>query len=225
MKVINMSLSGLRRLALQTANLKTNPKSKFAKLSDVAKERLINDVYVENMTDDELFSAIANRIQQYNFPKNPNKQLSNNNFTKTVSNSELEKQADDILAANPEEVSEDVYYLPTQNDFVYSTDEEILNLLAENENIKKAQAYDDRYRKEYAIYDKQHYQPTKGSVWHIKKSTYKPQPEHQKIRTLISELLENQDDPYVGGVDTISDIGSGVTPDKYKQYLDMWRNN
>lgn len=223
-----MNLAGLRKLALQTANLRTNPKSKFAHLSDIAKERLINQVYKDNMTDDELFSAISDRIQQYNYPKNPNKQINRTALDDlpevSEANPELERQANRILAENPEEIGEDVYYLPTQNDFEYSTEEELLNLLAENENIKKAQAYDERFRKEYAIYDKQHYQPTKGSVWHIRKSDYKPQPQHQQVRALISELLENQDDPFASGIDTISDLGAGVSPDQYKQYLDLWRN-
>lgn len=223
-----MNLALLRKAALSTLNNRTNPKSKFAHLSNVAKERLVNDVVKSNMSDDELISAISDRIQQYNYPKNPNKQINRTTLDDlpdvSEANPELERQANKILADNPEEEFVDAYYLPTQEDFEYSTDEELLNLLAENENIKRAQAYDDRYRREYAIYDKQHYQPDKGPVWHIRKSIYKPQPEHQQMRALISELLENQDDPYAGGVDAISEMGSGISPDKYKQYLNEWRS-
>lgn len=221
-----MNLGALRKAALMTLDMKANPKSKFAKLSNVAKERLVNDVYSPEMSDDELISAIVDKIQQQKMPKNPKYELKNkNNDNISTSYSDLERQADEILKANPEEEFVDAYYLPTQDDFEYSDEETLLNLLAENENIKRAQAFDDRYRKEVAIYDKQHYQPTKGPVWHIRKSTYKPQPEHQKMRALISDLLENQDDPYASGIDTISDTGSGVSPDKYRQYLDEWRKN
>lgn len=223
-----MSLGLLQKNAKMLLDMKANPKSKYAHLSDVAKERLINDVYTEDITDDELISAIIDRINEFNYPKNPNKQISKTALDDLPdigeANPELERQANKILADNPEEEFVDAYYLPTQEDFDYSTDEELLNLLAENENIKRAQEYDDRYRREYAIYDKQHYQPDKGPVWHIRKSTYKPQPEHQQMRALISELLENQDDPYAGGVDVISEMGSGVSPDKYKQYLNEWRS-
>lgn len=222
-----MNLALLRKAALSTLNNKANPKSKFAHLSNVAKERLVNDVVKSNMPEDELIAAITDRIQQYNYPKNPNKQISKVNIDDlpevSAPNPQLERQADEFLAANPKEEFVDAYYLPTQDDFMYSTDDQLLNLLAENENIKKAQEFDDRFRKEYAIYDKQHYQPTKGQVWKIRKSDYKPQPEHQKIRALISDLLENAEDPYAGGVDIISDIGSGVTPDVYKKYLEEWR--
>lgn len=224
-----MSLGLLQKNAKMLLDMKANPKSKYAHLSDVAKERLVNDVYTENMSDEELISAIIDRINQYNYPKNPNKQISRTALDDlpevNEANPKLEQQADEILKANPEEEFVDAYYLPTRDDFEYSDEETLLNLLAENENIKKAQAFDDRYRKEAAIYDKTHYQPTKGQVWHIRKSSYQPQPEHQKIRALISELLENQDDPYAGGVDAISEIGSGVSPDKYRQYLDEWRKN
>lgn len=198
-----MNLALLRKAALSTLNNKTNPKSKFAHLSNVAKERLVNDVVNSEMPEDELISAITDKIQQYNYPKNPNKQISRIALDDlpevSEANPELERQANKILADNPEEEFVDAYYLPTQDDFEYSTDEELLNLLAENENIKRAQAYDDRYRREYAIYDKQHYQPDKGPVWRIRKSDYKPQPEHQQMRALISELLENQDDPHISG--------------------------
>lgn len=221
-----MNLGTLRKAALMTLDMKANPKSKFAKLSNVAKERLVNDVYSPEMSDDELISAIVDKIQQQKMPKNPKYELKNkNNDNISASYSDLERQADEILKANPEEEFVDAYYLPTQDDFEYSDEETLLNLLAENENIKRAQAFDNRYRKEAAIYDKQHYQPTKGPVWHIRKSSYKPQPEHQKMRALISDLLENQDDPYASGIDAISDTGSGVSPDKYRQYLDEWRKN
>ena len=223
-----MNLALIRKAALSTLNNKTNPKSKFAHLSNVAKERLVNDVVNSEMPEDELISAITDKIQQYNYPKNPNKQINRTALDDlpevSEANPELERQANKILADNPEEEFVDAYYLPTQEDFEYSSDDELLNLLAENENIKRAQAYDDRYRREYAIYERQHYQPDKGPVWHIRKSTYKPQPEHQQMKALISDLLENAEDPYAGGVDVISDIGSGVSPDKYKQYLDEWRS-
>ena len=213
-----MNLGLLRKNAKMLLDMKANPKSKYAKLSDVAKERLINQVYSEDMTDDELISAIVDKIQQQKMPKNPKYEIKPSKLKSNVddinTNSDLERQADEILKANPEEEFVDTYYLPTQDDF-NGDEETLLNLLAENENIRKAQEFDDRYRKQYAIYDKQHYQPTKGPVWRIKKSTYKPQPEHPKMRALISELLENQDDPYA----------SGISPDKYRQYLEEWRRS
>lgn len=98
--------------ARMLADLKTNPKSKYAKLSDAEKNNLIRLVYKEGMNDDELFDAIRNQIQSrrnFNTPevKDYTKSVSdydyNEPFNKelysqlTKPNTKLEQQADKIL--------------------------------------------------------------------------------------------------------------------------------
>ena len=48
--------------ARMLADLKTNPKSKYSKLSDAERDNLIRLIYKEGMNDDELFDAIRNQI-------------------------------------------------------------------------------------------------------------------------------------------------------------------
>ena len=98
--------------ARMLADLKTNPKSKYAKLSDAEKNNLIRLVYKEGMNDDELFDAIRNQIQSrrnFNTPEVKDYTKSaydydyNEPFNKelysqlTKPNTKLEQQADKIL--------------------------------------------------------------------------------------------------------------------------------
>lgn len=98
--------------ARMLADLKTNPKSKYSKLSDAERDNLIRLIYKEGMNDDELFDAIRNQIQSrrnFNTPKVKD-------YTKTVTDydynepfdkelysqltkpdTKLEQQADKIL--------------------------------------------------------------------------------------------------------------------------------
>lgn len=98
--------------ARMLADLKTNPKSKYAKLSDTEKNNLIRLVYKEGMNDDELFDAIRNQIQtrhNFNTPKvkDYTKSVSDYDYDEpfdkelysqlTKPNTKLEQQADKIL--------------------------------------------------------------------------------------------------------------------------------
>lgn len=98
--------------ARMLADLKTNPKSKYAKLSDAEKNNLIRLVYKEGMSDNELFDAIRNQIQtrhNFNTPtvKNYTKSVSDYDYNEpfdkelysqlTKPNTKLEQQADKIL--------------------------------------------------------------------------------------------------------------------------------
>lgn len=98
--------------ARMLADLKTNPKSKYSKLSDAERDNLIRLVYKEGMNDDELFDAIRNQIQSrrnFNTPvvKDYTKRVSDYDYDEpfdkelysqlTKPNTKLEQQADDIL--------------------------------------------------------------------------------------------------------------------------------
>lgn len=98
--------------ARMLADLKTNPKSKYAKLSDAEKDNLIRLVFKEGMNDDELFDAIRNQIQSrhnFNTPtvKDYTKHVSDYDYNEpfdkelysqlTKPNTKLEQQADKIL--------------------------------------------------------------------------------------------------------------------------------
>lgn len=110
--------------ARMLADLKTNPKSKYSKLSDVERDNLIRLVYKEGMNDDELFDAIRNQIQSrrnFNTPvvKDYTKRVSDYDYDEpfdkelysqlTKPNTKLEQQADDIL-------NEDAYRKLTEED-------------------------------------------------------------------------------------------------------------
>lgn len=105
-------LSKGQKNARMLADLKTNPKSKYAKLSDAEKNNLIRLVYKEGMNDDELFDAIRNQIQSrrnFNTPEvkdytksvydyDYNEPFDNELYTQlTKPNTKLEQQADKIL--------------------------------------------------------------------------------------------------------------------------------
>lgn len=98
--------------ARMLADLKTNPKSKYAKLSDAEKNNLIRLIYKEGMNDNELFDAIRNQIQtrrNFNIPKvkdytksvydyDYNEPFDSELYTQlTKPNTKLEQQADKIL--------------------------------------------------------------------------------------------------------------------------------
>lgn len=98
--------------ARMLADLKTNPKSKYAKLSDAEKNNLIRLVYKEGMNDDEFFDAIRNQIQSrrnFNTPevKDYTKPVYDYDYNEpfdkelysqlTKPNTKLEQQADKIL--------------------------------------------------------------------------------------------------------------------------------
>lgn len=122
---------GLKRLltkgqknARMLADLKTNPKSKYAKLSDAEKNNLIRLVYKDDMSDDELFNAIRNQIQSkrnFNTPevKDYTKSVQDYDYNEpfdkelysqlTEPNTKLEQQADKIL-------NEDTYHKLTEED-------------------------------------------------------------------------------------------------------------
>lgn len=110
--------------ARMLADLKTNPKSKYSKLSDTERDNLIRLVYKEGMNDDELFDAIRNQIQsRRNFNtsvvKDYTKRVSDYDYDEpfdkelysqlTKPNTKLEQQADDIL-------NEDAYRKLTEED-------------------------------------------------------------------------------------------------------------
>ena len=228
-----MNLGQLRKYALMTAQMKANPKSRFAHLHPIVQERLVNSVYHPDMSDDELFKAIANKIVQHPMPKNPTKEaaVSQLDYEKSYDeliapNRELEAEADKILAANPEKITGDTEEIFNPTEFDYMYDEDLIpNMIIERLNAQKAREYDDRYRKSYAIYDRQHYQPTIGRVTHIRKNSYKPQLDNSsRPKIPFDERYTNMEDPFAGGIDNISDIGSGIPKDKYKQFLDYVRS-
>ena len=110
--------------ARMLADLKTNPKSRYAKLSDAEKDNLIRLVYKEGMNDDELFDAIRNQIQSrrnFNTPevKDYTKYIHDYDYNEpfdkelysqlTKPNTKLEQQADKIL-------NEDAYRKLTEED-------------------------------------------------------------------------------------------------------------
>lgn len=196
-----MNLGQLRKYALMTAQMKTNPKSRFARLHPIAQERVINSVYSPDMTDDELFKAIADEIVQYPMPKNPIKEaaVSQKDYEKSYDeliapNRALEDEADKILSANPEKFTGDTEEIfdPTDLDYMYNEDL-LPNIIAEKLNAQKAREFDARYRKAYAIYDRQHYQPTIGRVTHIRRNTYKPQPDRSsRAKIPFNERMEDE---------------------------------
>lgn len=205
----------LRRLALQTAELKTNPKSRFARLHPSARKRIVDSVYQDNMTDDELFKAISDKIMQHPMPKNPTKEaaVSQLDYEKSYDeliapNKELEAEADKILAANPEKFTGDTEEIFNPTDLDYMYDEDLIpNMIVEKLNAQRARDFDTRYRKAYAIYDRQHYQPTLGRVTRIRRNTYKPQPDkHSGSKLPFDERMEDEglpnfEDAYYPGED------------------------
>lgn len=228
-----MNLGQLRKYALMTAQMKANPKSRFAHLHPIVQERLVNSVYNPDMSDDELFKAIANKIVQHPMPKNPTKEaaVSQLDYEKSYDeliapNRKLEAEADKILAANPEKITGDTEEIFNPTEFDYMYDEDLIpNMIVERLNAQKAREYDDRYRKAYAIYDRQHYQPTMGRVTHIRKNSYKPLLDNSsRPKIPFDERYTNMEDPFAGGIDTVSDIGSGIPIDKYRQFLDYVRS-
>lgn len=226
-----MNATLLRKLALTLAENKTNPKSKFAHLSPEAKQRVVNSSFKHNQTDDELFKAISENVSKHTMPKNPTHKVASVSqkdyeYDELIApNQKLEAEADKILAANPEPDdfdTEDMFNID-RYDLEYTDNDELLqNLMIEQINNQKARDFDKRYRTEYAKWEQKQYQPTKGPVYHIRKKNYIPK-ERKGTITPINELIENANDPYAGGVDLPTDIGSGVTMDKYKQFLDYIR--
>ena len=210
-----MSLGRLRKLALMTAQMKANPKSRFAHLHPDTQKRLVNSVYTPNMSDDDLFKAIADKIVQHPMPKNPTKRaaVSQNDYEKSYDdliapNETLEAEADKILAANPEKFTGDTeeIFNPSELDYMY--DEDLIpDMIVEKLNAQRARDFDARYRKAYAIYDRQHYQPTLGPVYHIRRNGYKSQPDRSSGRKLPfdermeDEGLPNFEDAYYPGED------------------------
>lgn len=231
-----MNLGQLRKYALMTAQMKTNPKSRFAHLHPVAQERLVNSVYSPDMSDDDLFKAIADKIVQHPMPKNPTKeaavtQLDYENLESEYDrliqpNKALEDEADKILAANPEKFTGDTEEIFDPTDLDYMYDEDLIpNMIVEKINAQRARDFDARYRKAYAIYDRQQYQPTMGRVTHIGRKGYIPQPDRSSgAKIPFDERYTNMEDPFAGGIDAPSDVGSGVSMDKYKQFLDHIRS-
>lgn len=212
-----MNLMMLRKLALQKALKKTNPQSKFAKMHPIEQMEIVNKAYKPNMSDDALYQAIADKIMHPDYEKSYDDLI--------APNKALEAEADKILAANPEKFTGDTeeIFNPTEADYIYDKDL-IPNMIVERLNAQKAREYDNNYRKAYAIYERQKYQPTLGPVYHIRRKNYMPQPENYKNRIPFDERYTNMEDPFAGGTDTLSDIGSGVTMDKYKQFLDHIRS-
>lgn len=219
-----MNLGQLRKYALMTAQMKTNPKSRFARLHPVAQERLVNSVYSPDMTDDDLFKAIADKIVQHPMPKNPTKEaaVSQLDYEKSYDdliapNRALEAEADKILAANPEKFTGDTEEIFDPTDLDYMYDEDLIpNIIVEKINAEKARDFDARYRKAYAIYDRQHYQPTMGRVKHIWRKGYKPQPDRSSGRKLPfndrmeDEGLPNFEDAYYPGEDQFIPEEEGI---------------
>ena len=213
-----MSLVMLRKLALQKALKKTNPRSRFARLHPVEQKRIVNSVYKPDMSDDELFRAIAHKITHPEYEKSYDELI--------APNKKLEAEADKILAENPEPSNldtEDMFNVD-RYDLEYTDDDELLqNLLVEQINAAKAREYDKRYRQAYAIYERQKYQPTLGPVYHIRRNTYKPQVyEKRGAKVPFNELLENADHPFAAS-EIPTEIGSGISPDKYREFLDYIR--
>lgn len=210
-----MNLGQLRKYALMTAQMKTNPKSRFARLHPVAQERLVNFVYTPDMSDDELFKAIADKIVQQPMPKNPTKEaaVSQRDYEKSYDeliapNKALEAEADKILATNPEKFTGDTEEIFDPTDIDYMYDEDLIpNMIVEKLNAQRARDFDARYRKAYAIYDRQHYQPTMSSVTRIRRNTYKPQPDrHSGAKIPFDERMEDEglpnfEDAYYPGED------------------------
>lgn len=214
-----MDIFQLRRLAHQKALKKTNPRSIFARMHPGEQKAIIDKVYKPDMSDDELFKAIAHKITHPDYEKSYDELI--------APNKQLEAEADRILAENPEPSNldtEDLFNID-RYDHEFTDDDELLqNLVVEQINAAKAREYDKRYRQAYAIYERQKYQPTLGPVYHIRKNTYKPQVyERHGAKVPFNELLENADYPYVAS-DVPTEIGSGVSPEKYREFLEYIRS-
>lgn len=215
-----MNIFQLRKIALQKALKKTNPNSIFAKMHPIEQMEMVKDAYEPSMSDDQLFQAIAKRVIE-------NKNSEYSEYDRLIQpNKALEAEADKILAANPEKFTGDTEEIFNPTDLDYMYDEDLIpNMIVEKLNAQKAREYDARYRKAYAIYDRQHYQPTMGRVTHIRRKGYIPQPDRSSgAKIPFDERYTNMEDPYAGGIDAPSDVGSGVTMDKYKQFLDHIRS-
>lgn len=215
-----MNIFQLRKIALQKALKNTNPNSLFAKMHPTEQMEMVKDAYKPSMSDDQLFQAIAKRVIE-------NKNSEYSEYDRLIQpNKALEAEADKILAANPEKFTGDTEEIFNPTEFDYMYDEDLIpNIIVERLNAQKAREYDDRYRKAYAIYDRQHYQPTMGRVIHIRKNSYIPQTNgSSRAKIPFDERYTNMEDPFAGGIDIQSEIGSGISPDKYRQYLDEWRS-
>ena len=214
-----MNATLLRKLALTLAENKTNPKSKFAHLSPEAKQRVVNSSFKHNQTDDELFKAISENVSKHTMPKNPTHKVASVSqkdyeYDELIApNKALEAEADKILAANPEKFTGDTeeIFEPTDLDYMYGEDL-IPDMIVEKLNAQRAREYDARYRKAYAIYNRQHYQPTLGRVTHIRRNTYKPQPDRSSgAKIPVDERYTNMEDLFAGGIDTPEDLsGCGL---------------
>ena len=209
-----MNYKELRKLALYLAEQKTNPKSKFAHLHPSVKERVVNTVYQPNMTDDELFSAIAEEVSKHNMPKNPmyKKEAAvsqqdyedvleaKSEYDRLISpNKNLEKHADEILAKNPlpDDGDTEMLYEISDLDRMYTDDDELLlNLIAERNNNRKALDYDKRYRTEYSKWEQNTYQPKLGPVFHIRNKNYQIR-KGITHRDPFNEIYENIDKPKI----------------------------
>lgn len=209
-----MNYKELRKLALYLAENKANPKSKFAHLHPSVKERVVNTVYQPNMTDDELFSAIADEVSKYNMPKNPlykkEAAISQQDYEDALEakteydrlispNKNLEKQADEILAKNPipDDGDTEMIYEISDLDRMYTDDDELLqNLIYERINNQKALDYDNRYRTEFTKYEQNKYQPKLGPVFHIRNKDYQIR-QGTTHRLPFNEIFENIDKPKI----------------------------
>ena len=197
-----MNIFQLRKIALQKALKKTNPNSIFARMHPIEQMEMVKDAYEPSMSDDQLFQAIAKRVIE-------NKNSEYSEYDRLIQpNKALEAEADKILAANPEKFTGDTEEIFDPTDLEYMYDEDLIpNMIVEKLNAQKAREYDARYRKAYAIYDRQHYQPTMGRVTHIRRNGYKPQPDRSsgaKIPyndRMEDEGLFNFEDTYYPGAD------------------------
>lgn len=214
-----MNIFQLQKIALQKALKKTDPRSQFAHMHKLDQLELVKDAYKPSMSDDQLYKAITQRVIE-------NKNNKASEYDRLIEpNKALEAEADKILAANPEKFTgdtEDIFNID-ELDYMYSDNDELLqNLIAERLNNQKARDFDKRYRTEYAKWEQRQYQPTKGPVYHIRNKNYIPR-EREGTITPFNDLIENAEAPYAGGVELPSDVGSGVTPDKYREFLDYIR--
>ena len=212
-----MSMALLRKLALQKARQRANPASKFAHMHPLEQLDIVKNVYKKGMTENQFYNDISKRVKQVN--------AKNSNYDELIlPNKALEAEADKILAANPEKFSgdtEDIFNID-ELDYMYSDEDLLQNLIAERLNNQKARDFDKRYRTEYAKWEQRQYQPTKSPVYHIRNKNYIPR-EREGTITPFNDLIENAEAPYAGGVDLPSDTGSGITPDKYREFLDYIR--
>lgn len=214
-----MNLIMLRKLAHQKALKKTNPRSVFARMHPGEQRAIIDKVYKPDMTDDELFKAITHKITHPDYEKTYDELI--------APNKKLEAEADKILAENPEPNNldtEDLFNID-RYDHEFTDDDELLqNLVVEQINAAKAREYDKRYRQAYAIYERQKYQPTLGPVYHVRRNTYKPQVyEKRGAKVPFNELLENADHPFAAS-EIPTEVGSGISPQKYIEFLEYIRS-